>query len=460
MKFLVTAVFMASTFLVAGQNVGIGVSSPNAKLSVGTGSELTGSAMSNAFRVNAGVLGNTAGNEVKLANVGFIAGTNHTALGIRGYRVANGTDYTTSAILLEYDVDNTTRPSGGFLAISNNGRVGINNANPATPLDVGGGNWDVVGGEGDFRIGSDAYRLKMGIATSGGGAGAASIMVQGQNGAYNVLSLGSQGNKILHVNGALNAVGIGTDYPAGKLDIASTSSTPQLLISQGSTSDFGRIRIKNGNTAGNNRIWDIAGFISGTTADGDRLNFFNTTGSNVLGLAGNGAIYVNGLSGTAGQTIRSGGPGAAASWSNEGNAFYQFTGTDVQNDLIGINGSTTVGGVDGQSITVTRTSAVIVTCKLSVYNMYNVNGVNATAILKVYFRNAGGTIALEGSTERIANGAQANITCHLMVDNVSPGNYSFDVMFEKGAGDDIGTGSNYQSAGTTNAKMVVQVIPK
>lgn len=462
MKYYVLMAACCCMIIAHSQNVGIGTSTPNAKLSVTTtGAELAGSAMGNALRVNAGALGTIAGNEVKVANLGFIAGTNNTTLGVRGYRVTGGSDWTTTAFLLEYDVDNSTRPSGGFLAIANNGRVGINNANPATPLDVGGGNWDVVNGEGDFRVGNDSYRMKIGVATAGGGAGAVSIMAQGQNGAYNVLSLGSQGNKILHVNGAFNAIGIGTDQPAGKLEIASTSSTPQLLINQGATSDFGRIRIRNGNTSSNSRIWDIAGFIGSTTADGDRLNFFNSTGGNVLGLAGNGAIYVNGNAGAAGQVLRSSGAGSAPAWTSEGNAFYQFTGTDVQNDLIGINVSTTVGGLDNQTITVTRTSAVIITCKLSVYNMYNVNGGNASASLKVYLKYVGGAyIASDGSYERIANGAQANIICQLMVDNVSPGNYSFDIMFEKGAGDDIGTGSNYQAAGTSNAKMVVQVIPK
>lgn len=35
----------------------------------------------------------------------------------------------------------------------------------------GGNNWNVTGGEGDFRVGNSSYRFKIGVANSGGGAG-------------------------------------------------------------------------------------------------------------------------------------------------------------------------------------------------------------------------------------------------------------------------------------------------
>jgi len=47
----------------------------------------------------------------------------------------------------------------------------ISNAAAATKLDVMGGNWDVTNTEGDVRIGNSTYRLKIGVATAGGGAG-------------------------------------------------------------------------------------------------------------------------------------------------------------------------------------------------------------------------------------------------------------------------------------------------
>jgi len=112
-----------------------------------------------------------------------------------------------------------------LMRISPNGNVGIGTSSPVAILDVAGGNnWDVVNGEGDFRIGNSQYRLRMGVALSGGGAGATGIMQYGQPGAYNVLSLGAQGNKLLYLNGESLSVGIGTDTPQATLDVRGTLS--------------------------------------------------------------------------------------------------------------------------------------------------------------------------------------------------------------------------------------------
>jgi hypothetical protein len=107
---------------------------------------------------------------------------------------------------------------------NNGGNIGIGTATPASRFDIAGGNnWDVVNGEGDFRVGNNQYRLKLGVALGGGGAGAVGIMQYGQPGGYNVLSLGAQGNNLLYLNGGSQSVGIGTDNPAAALDIISTT---------------------------------------------------------------------------------------------------------------------------------------------------------------------------------------------------------------------------------------------
>jgi trimeric autotransporter adhesin len=114
-------------------NVGISTASPNAKLDIATSSALSGTAMSNGFRINAGSLGNAVNSEVNIASLGIKANTNNTALGIRGYRTSAGSDWTTTAMLLEYDVDNTTRAAGGgigFIALHSNGNIGIGTALP------------------------------------------------------------------------------------------------------------------------------------------------------------------------------------------------------------------------------------------------------------------------------------------------------------------------------------------
>ena len=59
------------------------------------------------------------------------------------------------------------------------GGVGIGTNAPSAPLDVKGGNWDFSVSEGDVRIGSSMQRLKIGIATGGGGAGIARLNAVG-----------------------------------------------------------------------------------------------------------------------------------------------------------------------------------------------------------------------------------------------------------------------------------------
>jgi endosialidase-like protein len=131
--------------------VGIGSMSPTAELSIvaAGAQEVAGTAASTALRVSAGPLGTAAGNELAVSSFGFHSG-NHTALGIRAVRVSAGSDWTTSAIGLGMDVDNTVRAGGASLYLHANGNVGVATNNPRTRLDVNGG--AAIGG---FAIGTN-----------------------------------------------------------------------------------------------------------------------------------------------------------------------------------------------------------------------------------------------------------------------------------------------------------------
>jgi hypothetical protein len=103
------------------------------------------------------------------------------------------------------------------LTILRSSYMGIGTSNPVTRLDVGGlNNWDLTNTEGDMRVGNGTYRIKFGIALSGGGAGAATIRSAG---GIERLNLGAGNLNLLTLNGALGNVGIGTETPSQKLHV-------------------------------------------------------------------------------------------------------------------------------------------------------------------------------------------------------------------------------------------------
>ena len=241
-------------------HVGIGTTSPNALLSLtSTGTELTGTAMSSHFKTNAGILGSSGASEINLASIGFMAGSNNTSLGIRAYRTGAGTAWTNTALLLEYDVDNTPRPSSGFLALNANGNIGIGTANPFAKLHISAG-------DASFALfGPNSY----------GGMLYVGATPNNQNAAQTAQVIASDGN--LHIDPAsgkniyvgyfqardiyLNPnggkVGIGTTIPAASLEVNGYtklgSDAPSMKVKKltGTTSatDGGSVAIAHGLTS-------------------------------------------------------------------------------------------------------------------------------------------------------------------------------------------------------------------
>ncbi len=189
-------------------NVGIGNSSPGTLLEVGKNMTEPAITVHN--------LGGTGGATYSMVDNASGANWKFKATSTGGFKIRDHAN-----LLDVFTIEPNS--AANALYINSAGNIGINTATPAARLDIAGGNnWNLVGGEGDFRIGNGLFRLKIGVALEGGGAGAAGIMQYGMTGGYNVLRLGSQGNYLLFINGGSQRVGIGTDSPTAKLDIQGT----------------------------------------------------------------------------------------------------------------------------------------------------------------------------------------------------------------------------------------------
>ena len=103
------------------------------------------------------------------------------------------------------------------------------------PLTIGGGRWDVNATEGDFRIGNDTFRMKIGVALGGGGAGDVRMRAVGGT---NRLMLGGGDSDTLTIQN--DQVGIGASVPQSKLDVRGFTRSLGVSVNDGTNSGVGR----------------------------------------------------------------------------------------------------------------------------------------------------------------------------------------------------------------------------
>jgi len=135
-----------------------------------------------------------------------------------------------------------TSTIGNSIITELSNRIGVSISSPSAKLDVLGGQWDLVTTDGDFKIGNATYKLKMGIATSGSGAGDATISVQG---GMNRLFIGA-GNTLAETRTMAirnRRVGIGVNDPLYPLHISTNLTDNQIaatIVVTGSTATDGQ----------------------------------------------------------------------------------------------------------------------------------------------------------------------------------------------------------------------------
>ena len=292
------AIFISQTLV--AQNVGIGITTPNAKLSISVnGTELVGTAAGNTLRTNAGSLGSTAGSEISLANIGFLS-SNNSSLGVRAYRSSAGTDWTSTALLLGYDVDNTLRAGGGFLALGANGNIGISTTAPLFPLSFNGNLGDKISlwsnstNSYGFGIQSSLLQIHTDIAAAdivfGYGSSAALTETMRIKGNGNTgIGITNPLFKLDVRNGSINTDSV---YRIGTVTVLATPAINNLFVGKlaginttGGDNSFFGFRTGNANISGNNNcFFGASSGLTNTTGlnncfFGASSGLFNTTGN-------------------------------------------------------------------------------------------------------------------------------------------------------------------------------------
>jgi hypothetical protein len=242
-------------------NIGLGTTAPGARLSVvaAGASDWTGAVKSATLLTSAGTLGNTAGNELPLATLGFTS-NNFTGLGVRAYRVTNGSGWNSTAIGLGMDVDSTVR-AGASLWLHNNSNIGMGTVGPVAKLDIQveprtGTHPTAAKGlyiTASFGADSDGVEFRHSNGTQGLGIGHNTIYTNGSNPDQN-LGLKPRGTGKVVVTGALQVTAglqvTGAAQVTGALQVTGAplqiEGAQKLLFSDSDTSNNLKLQLWSG----------------------------------------------------------------------------------------------------------------------------------------------------------------------------------------------------------------------
>jgi hypothetical protein len=202
----------AAIFCSAQNRLGIGTTTPEATLHV-----------AGSLRIDTTLefAANTNPNTPPMINL-FTSGTQNKDRMV----LAHSPTYANWGLQYHDSLDKFNFLSGGTPVLSadlGTWRVGVGTSTPATRLDVSGtGSFNLATSEGDFRIGDATYRLKMGVANVGGGAGDAYIASSHR------LYLGAGTNlgrtQTLSVN-SNGRIGIANSSPGARLHVVGDTLT-------------------------------------------------------------------------------------------------------------------------------------------------------------------------------------------------------------------------------------------
>jgi len=288
----------------------------------------------------------------------------------------------------------TLRYNGSLWVASSNifndgARVGIGTDTPDARLDVAGGNWDLDNTEGDLKIGDDTYRLKIGVATAGGGAGTAGIRMQGGlqriiigGGSHEVIEIDSIGTVKVgssSLNGTFELYGGAGEDPAVRIENYFLTGGGQIGINDGSGNMHTQLRTDGNSVGGYLRI-TRNNAESGFVVDGN----YNGTQQPRVAVLGSGRSAVFDMS-TSGDNsvILPGGSITAAEIGDEAGIASSYAA-----DILGISLTSEYGVLTSRTIFVPKAGYVFAVGTVSVVLLHE-NGTNSSAVFMLSSSSSG-----------------------------------------------------------------------